>query len=56
VTPTPARRRRAAASERPTRLIERDAPFVVAEVRRIAMVSAACFGLLVVLVAVDRLG
>ena len=50
------RRRASAASERPARLIERDAPFLLGELRRIMLVSAACFGLLVVLVVVDRLG
>ena len=48
-------RRSLAASERPLRLIERDAPFLLAELRRIVLVSGACFGLLVALVAVDRL-
>ncbi len=50
------RARRGAASERPARLVERDAPFLIAELRRIALVSAACLGLLLMLVAVDRLG
>ena len=49
-------RRATAASERPARLIERDAPFLLAELRRILLVSGACLGLLVALVAVDRLG
>ena len=49
------RRGRASASERPQRLVERDAPFVMTELRRIVMISGACLGLLVVLVAVDRL-
>jgi len=51
-----AARRASAASERPTRLIERDAPFLLAELRRIVLVSGSCLALLVALVAVDRLG
>ena len=50
------RRRASAASERPARLIERDAPLLLGELRRIVLISGACLGLLVVLVAVDRLG
>ena len=45
---------RAAASERPRRLIERDAPFIGGELLRIAMISAVCGGLLVLLVLIDR--
>ena len=54
--PQPSRRARVAASERPQRLLERDAPFVAAELRRILLISSACFGLLVLLVLADRLG
>lgn len=50
------RRGRIAASERPRRLIERDAPYIAAELRRIVMISTACIGLLVLLVLADRLG
>ena len=46
---------RAAASERPRRLIERDAPFIGGELLRIAMITAVCGGLLVLLVLIDRL-
>ncbi len=46
---------RTAASERPQRLIERDAPFLRAEMLRIATISAVCGGLLVLLVLIDRL-
>ena len=49
------RRGRAPSSERPLRLVERDAPFVMMELRRILVISGACLGLLAVLVAVDRL-
>jgi hypothetical protein len=55
-TSSRAARRVSGASERPTRLIERDAPFLLAELRRIVLVSGACLMLLVALVAVDRLG
>ena len=40
---------------RPERLVEREAPFLGAELRRVAAVSGVCFALLAVLVAVDRL-
>ena len=46
---------RAASSERPRRLIERDAPFIASELRRIAMISGVCGSLLVLLVLIDRL-
>ena len=45
-----------AASERPARQVERDAPFVRGELIRIGIVSAVCMSLLVALVAIDRLG
>lgn len=50
--PAPSHLTRAAA--RPSRLVEREAPYLIAELRRIAMVSAACLGLLALLVVVDR--
>lgn len=40
---------------RPARLVEREAPYLLAELRRVAMVSGVCVGLLVLLVVVDRL-
>jgi hypothetical protein len=51
-----AARRQGAASARPQRLIDRDAPFVLGELKRIALVSGICMGLLGILVAIDRLG
>ncbi|MYD65836.1 MAG: hypothetical protein F4X26_07655 [Chloroflexi bacterium] len=48
--------RATAASERPARQVARDAPFVRSELVRIGLVSAVCFGLLLALVAIDRLG
>lgn len=48
--------RAAAAAERPARQVERDAPFVRNELVRIGLVSAVCMGLLLALVAIDRLG
>ena len=44
-----------AAGLRPERLVEREAPYLVAELRRVATVTAVCAGLLAALVAVDRL-
>ena len=46
---------RAASSERPRRLIERDAPFIGQELRRIAMITGVCSALLALLVLIDRL-
>ncbi len=46
---------RAASSDRPRMLIERDAPFIGQELRRIAMISGVCSALLVLLVIIDRL-
>lgn len=40
----------------PARRVERETPYLVSEMSRVAIVSAVCFGLLAVLVAVDRLG
>lgn len=48
--------RAVAATERPARQVERDAPFVRGELIRIGLVSAVCMGLLLALVAIDRLG
>ncbi len=50
--PTPDRRN---AMSRPARLVEREAPYLMAELKRIAMVSGTCIGLLALLVVVDRL-
>lgn len=44
-----------ATETRPERLVARDAPFLGAELRRVAAVSGVCFALLALLVAVDRL-
>ncbi len=41
---------------RPERLVERDAPYLASELRRVASVSAACLALLALLIAADRLG
>ena len=46
---------RAASSDRPRMLLERDAPFIGQELRRIAMISGVCSALLVLLVIIDRL-
>ncbi len=53
----PAQQTRSAsrARVRPLRLVEREAPFVAAELRRIGLVAGACGGLLALLVVVDRL-
>jgi hypothetical protein len=40
---------------RPARLVEREAPYLMAELKRIAMVTGTCIGLLALLVVVDRL-
>jgi hypothetical protein len=40
---------------RPARAVEHDTPFVLAELRRIGLVTLATGGLLVALVVVDRL-
>jgi hypothetical protein len=45
-----------AATERPARQVERDAPFVRGELVRIGLVSTVCMALLLALVAIDRLG
>ena len=49
-------RESATTGTRPERLVEREAPYLGAELRRVATVSAVCLALLAVLVAVDRLG
>lgn len=46
----------ASAETRPERMVERDAPFLRAELRRVAAVSAVSFFLLASLVVIDRLG
>ena len=48
--------RAVAATERPARQVERDAPFVRGELVRIGLVSTVCMALLLALVAIDRLG
>lgn len=55
-TPERPTTRATAATERPARQVARDAPFVRSELVRIGIVSAVCFGLLLALVAIDRLG
>lgn len=46
----------AAAETRPARLVQREAPYLRVEMRRVALVSAACFGVLAFLVVVERFG
>ncbi len=46
---------RRAQLSRPARLVEREAPYLIAELKRIAMVTGTCVGLLVLLVVVDRM-
>lgn len=41
--------------ERPLRYVERESPYLSAELRRVLSVSIVSFGLLVALVVVDRL-
>lgn len=43
------------AASRPTRLVEREAPYVMAELRRVGLVTATCIGLLIFLTIVDRM-
>jgi hypothetical protein len=45
----------ASAETRPARLVEREAPFLKAELRRVATISSVCFGLIGALVVIDRL-
>ena len=40
---------------RPARLVEREAPYMIDELKRIALVSATCIGLLVLLTVVDKM-
>ncbi|MGE0229600.1 MAG: hypothetical protein AB7I38_07195 [Dehalococcoidia bacterium] len=51
--PTASERR--PAQSRPARIVEREAPYLLAELRRIALVTGTCVGMLVMLVVVDRL-
>jgi len=41
---------------RPERLVEREAPYLATELRRVASVTAVCLALLALLIAADRLG
>jgi hypothetical protein len=43
------------ADTRPARLVKREAPFLRAELRRVAAISGVCFALIGALVVVDRL-
>jgi hypothetical protein len=47
---------KSAAETRPARLVEREAPFLRAELRRVAAVTAVSSVLLASLVVIDRLG
>lgn len=40
---------------RPARLVEREAPYMIDELKRIALVSGTCIGLLVLLTVVDKM-
>jgi hypothetical protein len=53
--PTAANPERRTTLSRPARLVEREAPYLLAELRRIALVTGTCIGLLALLVIVDRL-
>lgn len=44
-----------ARASRPAEYIARQTPYLVGEVRRVVLTSIACFGLLALLVVVDRL-
>lgn len=50
-TPSGERRQR---ESRPARIVEREAPYLLAELRRIGMVTATCVGMLVMLVIVNH--
>ena len=39
----------------PLRLVEREAPYLMDELKRVAMVTATCVGLLIFLTVVDRM-
>ena len=43
------------AASRPNRLVEREAPYLMDELRRVALVTATCVGLLIFLTIVDRM-
>lgn len=43
------------AANRPIRLVEREAPYLMDELRRVAMVTATCIGLLIFLTVIDRM-
>ena len=47
---------RSSAPDRPQRILDRDTPYIAAELRRIAYVTVACTGLLVALAVIDRIG
>ena len=42
-------------ASRPQRLVEREAPYLIDELKRIALVSGTCIGLLIFLTVVDRM-
>jgi hypothetical protein len=43
------------AMTRPQRLVEREAPYLLDELKRVALVSGTCIGLLIFLTVVDHL-
>jgi hypothetical protein len=43
------------ASSRPARLVEREAPYLIDELKRVAIVTSTCVGLLLLLTVVDRM-
>lgn len=43
------------AASRPLRLVEREAPYLMDELKRVALVTATCVGLLIFLTVVDRM-
>ena len=55
VVPSGATPARPVVQSRPARLVEREAPYLRGELRRVAGVSAVCLALLAMLVLVDRL-
>lgn len=54
-TEVPAAGQRRQTQSRPARIVEREAPYLIAELRRIGLVTATCIGMLAMLVIVDRL-
>ena len=42
-------------ANRPSRLVEREAPYLIGELKRVALVTATCIGLLAFLTVVDRM-